>query len=83
MAQFNRQSNSIEMHLRSRRKQTVTIPRAEFSVTFEEGETIWTETSHKYSLDELGHIATDAGFRCEGQWLDEEWLYAENLWIAE
>jgi hypothetical protein len=23
------------------------------------------------------------GFRCEGQWVDEEWPFAQNLLIAE
>jgi hypothetical protein len=26
--------------------------------------------------------ARDAGFRCETQWIDEEWPFAENLLIA-
>jgi uncharacterized SAM-dependent methyltransferase len=53
------------------------------SVTFFEGETIWTESSHKYSLAEVFRIAEQAGFRCDAQWIDEEWPFAENLLIAE
>jgi L-histidine N-alpha-methyltransferase len=82
-ARFNTESHSIEMHIRSRRKQTVTIPKANLSVTFLEDETIWTETCHKYSLDALFQLARGTGFRCEAQWIDEEWPFAENLWIAE
>lgn len=83
VARFNPQTRSIEMHLRSRRRQTVTIPRAELTVTLLEGETLWTESTHKYSLEELLQVAKDAGFRCEAQWIDQEWPFAENLWIAE
>ncbi|MGH9455564.1 MAG: L-histidine N(alpha)-methyltransferase, partial [Terriglobia bacterium] len=79
---FNDESRSIEMHLRSKRRQTVTIRQAELSVTFLEGETIWTESSHKYSLPEISHLAEDAGFRCEAQWIDPEWSFAENLLVA-
>jgi L-histidine N-alpha-methyltransferase len=82
-ARFNPETHSMEMHLRSRRKQTVTIAKADLSVTFLEGETIWTESSHKYSLDELLQVAENAGFRCEAQWIDEEWPFAESLLIAE
>jgi dimethylhistidine N-methyltransferase len=83
VARFNQDVGSIEMHIRSLKKQTVTIPAAALSVTFLEGETIWTESSHKYSLDEVSRIAENAGFRCDAQWIDEEWPFAENLLIAE
>jgi dimethylhistidine N-methyltransferase len=83
VAKFNQQVGSVEMHIRSRQKQTVTIPAADLSVTFLEGETIWTESSHKYSLDEIFRIAANTGFRCDSQWIDEEWPFAENLLIAE
>jgi len=82
-ARFNRQSRSVEMHLRSQRNQTVRIGKADLSVGFQEGETIWTESSHKYSRHELLQLAMAAGFRCEGQWLDEEWLFAETLLFAQ
>jgi uncharacterized SAM-dependent methyltransferase len=73
----------MEMHLRSKRKQMVVIPQAELSVTFREGETIWTESSHKYSLGELAQVSEQAGFRREAQWIDQEWPFAENLLIAD
>ena len=79
---FNQQTRSIEMHLRSRREQAITIPGADFVVKLERGETIWTETSHKYSLDELRTMATESGFRPEGTWLDSAWPFAENLWVT-
>jgi len=83
VARFNQDVGSVEMHLRSLKKQTVTIPAAALSVTLFEGETIWTESSHKYSLAEISRIAEGAGFRCDAQWIDEEWPFAENLLIAE
>jgi dimethylhistidine N-methyltransferase len=83
VARFNEDVGSVEMHIRSRKKQTVTIPGAALSVTFLEGETIWTESSHKYSVAEIVRIAGKSGFRCEAQWVDEEWPFAENLLIAD
>src|SRR5207302_1295870 len=82
VARFNPEARSVEMHLRSSRKQTVAIPAADLSVCFKEGETIWTESSHKYSRHELLQIAMAAGFRCRAQWIDDEWGFAENLFIA-
>lgn len=83
VARFNPDTRSIEMHLRSSRDQMVTIERAGLSVPLLEGETIWTETSHKYSLEDVVNMSEQAGFRCDAQWCDYEWPFAENLLIAE
>jgi L-histidine N-alpha-methyltransferase len=83
VARFNAAAGSMEMHLRCRQKQTVTIPAAELTVNFLDGETIWTESSHKYSLTEVSRMAESAGFRCDSQWIDEEWPFAESLLMAD
>src|SRR3984885_1851475 len=83
LAKINQEARSVEMHLRSTCRQTVHIPAAELSVEFLEGETIWTESSHKYSPEEVFEMARTTGFRCEAQWIDEQWPFAENLLIAE
>ena len=83
VAKINHATRSVEMHLRSLRHQTVNIPAAEMTVEFLEGETIWTESSHKYSLQEVFSMSRTAGFRCEAQWIDEQWPFAENLLVAE
>ncbi|MDP8990867.1 MAG: L-histidine N(alpha)-methyltransferase [Acidobacteriota bacterium] len=82
-ARFNTTARRVEMHLRSNRRQRVAIDKADLTVTFEEGETIWTESSHKYSCAEVLRMAQASSFRCEAQWIDRQWLFAENLWIAE
>jgi L-histidine N-alpha-methyltransferase len=83
VARFNRETRSVEMHLRSRNRQTVTIARLALTVSFEEGETIWTENSHKYSLEEIRETTEAAGWCCAGQWIDNEWPFAETLLIKE
>jgi L-histidine Nalpha-methyltransferase len=82
VAKFNPQARSVEMHLRSKRAQTVTISGAGFSVRFRADETIWTESSHKYSREEVFQMADDTGFSCEAQWIDKEWPFAESLLVA-
>ena len=79
----NETERRIEMHLRARSQHTVHIPRAEMEVSFRSGETIWTESSHKYRLEEVVEMATRAGFRCEAQWVDCDWPFAQSLLIAE
>jgi hypothetical protein len=70
------------MHLRSLRDQEVSIRNAGIAVRFRRGETIWTESSHKFELPEVTTLAADSGFDCVRQWVDQEWPFAENLLIA-
>jgi L-histidine N-alpha-methyltransferase len=82
VARFNKAARGIEMHLRSKRRQVVNVRRGGFAVTFRAGETIWTESSHKYTRWEIAELAVSCGFRTEAQWVDEEWPFAENLLLA-
>jgi dimethylhistidine N-methyltransferase len=82
VAKINREARSVEMHLQSKRRQTVRIPAADLRVEFQEGESIWTESSHKYLPQEVFEMATNAGFSCQAQWIDEQWPFAENLLVA-
>ena len=45
-------------------------------------ETVWTESSHKYTRREIAELAVTCGFRMEAQWVDDEWPFAENLLVA-
>jgi L-histidine Nalpha-methyltransferase len=82
-ARWNDEERRIEMHLRSMCRQVVTIPAAGLRILLNEGETIWTESSHKYRPEGVIAMAERTGFRCEGQWIDAEWPFAQNLLIAE
>ena len=83
VARINSEARSVEMHLQSLRRQTVRIPAANLRVEFLEGETIWTESSHKYRSEEVFQMACQAGFCCRTQWIDHEWPFAESLLVAE
>jgi L-histidine Nalpha-methyltransferase len=83
VAKINPNARSVEMHLRSNCRQAVSIPGAEIVAEFQAGETIWTESSHKYSAHEIFRMARDAGFQCEAQWIDDEWPFAESLLVAQ
>jgi L-histidine Nalpha-methyltransferase len=83
LALWNSADRRIEMHLQSLRRQRVNIPGAALLVRMEEGETIWTESSHKYRAEDVAGMASRNGFRCDSQWIDSEWPFAESLLIAE
>jgi ABC-type glutathione transport system ATPase component len=50
------------MHLVSLVDQTVSIPAISLELRFAAGETIWTESSHKYTIESLRQLCTSAGF---------------------
>jgi L-histidine Nalpha-methyltransferase len=79
LARFNETTSSIEMHIRSERRQVVHVRRGAYEVAFEEGENIWTESSHKYTQDSIDELAAASGFRKQAQWEDNEWPFAETL----
>ncbi|HEV3330562.1 MAG TPA: L-histidine N(alpha)-methyltransferase [Bryobacteraceae bacterium] len=82
VARYIEKAQRIEMHLRSRVHQTVSIRGADLSVDFEPNETICTEASHKFRPEQLPELARLAGFQMERQWIDCEWPFAENLLVA-
>lgn len=82
-ARFDERERRIEMHLRSTRTQTVTIPSIGVTVEIEEGETLWTESSYRYGIEELRALALKTGFREAVTWVDSEWPFASTLWIAK
>jgi len=80
---YDQDQRRIEMHLRSTEEQAVSIPGAQLKVRFRKGETIWTESSYKFTPEEVAATARRTEFRCDEQWIDEEWPFAESLLIAE
>jgi L-histidine Nalpha-methyltransferase len=79
---WNSDARRIEMHLRSRREQTVFVEALETIFEFRAGETIWTESSHKFTEAELDFYARSTGFKRIQMWTDREWPFAEALWRA-
>ena len=69
----------VEMHLVTARRQLVHIPAASLEVLFEEGETIWTESSYKYRTADVIALLERAGFQPIEQWVDEEARFALTL----
>jgi L-histidine N-alpha-methyltransferase len=59
---FNEQHSQIEMHLRSTREQSIDIESLEMQVGFDEGETVRTEISRKFTPESLAELVGEAGF---------------------
>lgn len=71
---YNADKGRIEMHLVSESDQTVSV--AGRAISFDEGESIHTENSHKFSLTEFAAVAAEAGFQVERVWTDPERLFS-------
>jgi uncharacterized SAM-dependent methyltransferase len=79
---WNAAATRVEMHLVTRGRQHVSIPAAACEVSFEAGESIWTESSYKYQPALVAALARASGFRCESQFLDAERGFALNYLVA-
>ncbi|HEX4772278.1 MAG TPA: L-histidine N(alpha)-methyltransferase [Bryobacteraceae bacterium] len=82
-ARWSEQERRIEMHLVAQCAHSVNVGALDTSFAFRAGETIWTESSHKFTVTELDEFAESTGFRPVQGWVDEEWPFAEVLWVAQ
>lgn len=82
-ARWEPDARRIEMHLVSTRDQRARVRAADLEVAFRAGESIWTESSHKFLPEEPARLARLAGFRPAAAWTDEEWPFAESLLVAD
>jgi dimethylhistidine N-methyltransferase len=82
-ARWNAPHSRIEMHLVSLRRQEVEVPGAGITARFENGETIWTESSYKYDRGTIPRLAASARLRIRSSWFDEEAGFALTLMQVE
>ena len=60
-AYFNDKKKRIEMHLVSKKNQSVNISNK--TIKFDKGETIHTENSYKYSINEFKELSISSGYK--------------------
>ncbi|KZE68892.1 dimethylhistidine N-methyltransferase [Fictibacillus phosphorivorans] len=78
---YHAEKGRIEMHLVSLKNQTITI--GSEHVTFAEGETIQTENSYKFTIEEFQDIARDCGFTPKKVWVDEKNWFSMHYLMVE
>ncbi len=81
-ARYRADAQRIEMRLRSKTHQKVTVRGAGLIVDFARGEEILTEVCHKFRPEQICGMARAAGYRLEAQWTDQAWPFAESLLAA-
>lgn len=83
VARYDTGLDRIEMHLRSRAVQTVTIPGADMQVRFEAGETVRTEISCKFTRALAEELLDGASMRGVGWYTDPEQRFALVLAVPK
>ena len=71
---YNPREARIEMHLVSLKDQDVSV--GERSFRFEQGESVHTENSYKYTISGFARLAKSAGYRVARVWTDERSLFS-------
>jgi len=77
---YNRDRHRIEMHLISRKAQSVRVLGHNFS--FRPGESIHTENSYKYSLDRFTALAGGSGWQVTESWTDKARMFSVHALAA-
>ena len=69
---YNDNEQRVEMHLVSQSEQQVCIGALDKTFTFGRCETIHTENSYKYNLDQIAMLARDSGFEINTNYMDKK-----------
>jgi len=78
---YNQEDGRIEMHLISKRGQRVSINGS--LIDLDQGESILTEVSYKYTLESFARIAHKAGFNVQKVWLDSRKYFSVQYLVAK
>lgn len=72
----------VEMHLISIKDQVVNLGAGE-TISFEEGESIHTESCHKFSIAEFNALLDKAGFESRGSWTDSKNWFSVRYFLSK
>jgi L-histidine Nalpha-methyltransferase len=79
---FNADASRIEMHLVPRRRQTVHVRDLGLTVEIGPDETVWTESSHKFTRDSVQTMLAGTGLALDGWYTDGAGTFALALAAA-
>lgn len=82
-ARWSASARRVEMHLVATRALDATLGVTGDVFHFEQGESLWTESSHRFRTDELQRWGLQAGFTTAAQWTDARWAFAHTLFRVQ
>ena len=80
-APYNNKKGRIEMYLVSLKEQVVHLGNVD--IYFKKGESIWTESSYKYSIDGFSEMASRAGLMAKHVWTDTRRWFSVYCLVSE
>lgn len=72
---YNEASQRIEMYIKSKKSQTISLAKTNTNIDFKEGELIHTEYSHKYTIPQIKRMMKNCNFKIKNMWLDSDQHY--------
>lgn len=78
---YDEKKSEARSYIVSTNKQKVYLEELDLEISFEEGETIHTEMSRKFSLEHLGQLAEKSGFSILENYVDKKGYFTDSLWI--
>jgi L-histidine Nalpha-methyltransferase len=79
---YNPHTHAVESFLYSTCKQTIHIEALNKSFDFAEWETMQTEQSYKYSIEDIKALALESGFKISENFYDCKNYFVDSLWQA-
>lgn len=83
VAHYDERRGSVDSFLQARERVSVPIRALDMRVTFKAGERIHTESSYKFTDEEIGALGRAAGFRPEAVWRDRAKRFSVRLLVRE
>ena len=77
---YNRSENQIEMHLHCQKNHSVSLEKLDLMVEFKAGESILTEISRKFSLQQMKEYLAKMGLNHLQSWSDVQQWFGLVLW---
>ena len=81
-AEYNEELGRVEIRMVSLEEQFVRLRALDLEIRFREGETIHTENSYKFDVEQLAEMARATGFSLEKTWFDGARRFSFNLFAA-
>ena len=78
---YDEERGAVDSYLQARGAQYVRINDLDLDLEFQDGERIHTESSYKFSLEDLKDFGAAAGFELSKTWLDSQRRFSLNLFM--
>jgi L-histidine N-alpha-methyltransferase len=83
VAIYDKRRGSVDSFLQAKCAHAVEIPSANITAEFADGELMHTETSFKFSEDDIARLALRSGFTVADTWYDRSHRFATHLLVRE